>query len=156
VIQLERSLPVNPPGTGSPITRAEVWQGLVLKADNALPFVPQMTACNVVERETATRFVRDIELRGDKMRERVELFPLERVRFTRLAGPVLGTIDNYIDEDHDGLRLRFAFALELVGASPGGPEERDYAARMETAYLGAVDATLAAIRKLHDAGAAAS
>jgi len=154
VIRLEHSLPINPPGTASPITRAEVWHGLVLKADNALPFVPQMTYCKVIERETANRFVREIEFRGDRMRERVELEAERHVQFTRLSGPVLGTIDNFIDERDSGLHLRFAFALELVGVPPGGDVERDYAANMRTAYVGAVDATLEAIRKLHDEAAA--
>src|SRR6202012_6039573 len=71
IISLERSLPVNAVGSASPISRAEVWRGLVLKADNALPFVPQMTYCKVLERESASRFIREVELRGDRMRERV-------------------------------------------------------------------------------------
>ncbi|HEX4422013.1 MAG TPA: AtaL-like protein [Kofleriaceae bacterium] len=152
MITLERSIAVNPPGTRSPISRAEVWQGLVRKADNALPFVPQITSCKVIERETATRFVRDIELGGAKLRERVELTPERQVTFTRLAGPVLGTIRNMIDDTPEGLALRFAFALEVTGASPA--EEAAYARTMEQAYLGAVDATLAAIRTLHDQAAA--
>jgi ketosteroid isomerase-like protein len=147
VIHLERSVLINSPGS-SPITRAEAWQGLVLKADNALPFVPQMTYCKVVERETPTRFVRDIEFRGDKMRERVELTPEQQVTFTRLSGPVLGTINNFIDDTAEGLALRFNFALEVTGMAPA--QEAEYAKSMEAAYLGAVDATLAAIRKLHD------
>lgn len=48
MIKMERLLPVNPPGTRSKVGRSEVWNGLVLKADNALPFVPQMTYCKVV------------------------------------------------------------------------------------------------------------
>jgi len=145
VITLERSLLINPPGS-STISRTDAWRGLVLKADNALPFVPAMTYCKVIERETPTRFVRDIEFRGDKMRERVELVPEQQVTFTRLSGPVLGTIHNYIDDTAQGLALRFAFALEVAGATPD--EEREYGRTMEAAYLGAVDATLAAIRQL--------
>lgn len=149
MISFERSIPVNPPGS-SVVTRAEVWRGLVLKADNALPFVPQMTHCEVVERETPHDFVREIEFRGDRMRERVTLEPERQVTFTRLSGPVLGTIRNFIDDHAGELSLRFAFELELVGADPGSAAERDYASRMESAYVGAVDATLSAIRKLHD------
>jgi hypothetical protein len=148
VIKLERSIPINKPGEANPITRAEAWAGLVLKADNALPFVPSMTYCKVVERETATRFVRDVEFRGDKMRERVELTPEKQVTFTRLSGPVMGTINNFIDDGANGLELRFNFALEPAGMT--AEQEAEYGKTMESAYLGAVDATLAAIRKLHD------
>jgi ketosteroid isomerase-like protein len=151
MISMERSVPVNPPGTASPISRAEVWKGLVLKADNALPFVPQMTFCQVTERIDDHRFVRDIEFRGDKMTEKVTLETERSVTFERLAGPVLGTIKNFIDEKDGQLALRFSFQLEVKGMAAGSAEEKDYAARMESAYLGAVDATLAAIRKVHDA-----
>lgn len=150
MFSISRSLPVNPPGTTSPITRAEVWKGLVLKADNALPFVPQMTYCKVLERENDRQFTREIEFRGDRMKERITLDPEKKVTFERLSGPVLGTIQNFIDEDANGLSLRFAFDLELKGAATGSQEEKDYAKNMESAYLGAVDATLAAIRKIHD------
>lgn len=151
MISLERSIRVNPPGSTSKVSRAEVWRGLVLKADNALPFVPSMTHCQVIERESSTRFVREIEFRGDRMRERVTLEPERLVTFTRLSGPVLGTIRNFIDEDASGeLSLRFAFELEVAGVAAGSPAEAEYLARMESAYLGAVDATLGAIRKLHD------
>lgn len=151
MISLERSLPVNPPGATSQVSRADVWRGLVLKADNALPFVPSMTYCQVIARESPSRFVREIELRGDRMTERVTLEPERLVTFERLSGPVLGTIRNFVDEDAQGrLSLRFAFELEVQGLAAGSAEEKEYAANMEKAYLGAVDATLAAIRRLHD------
>ncbi|HEX7841241.1 MAG TPA: SRPBCC family protein [Kofleriaceae bacterium] len=151
MIKLARSLPVNPPGTTHPVTRADVWRGLALKADNALPFVPSITYCKVLERDSPTRFVREIEFRGDRMIERVTLDPETEVTFERLSGPVLGTIRNVIEEDASGeLSLRFEFELELRGAAAGSPAELAHAAAMENAYLGAVDATLAAIRKLHD------
>jgi ketosteroid isomerase-like protein len=155
MITLERSLPVNAPGASSPVSRADVWRGLVLKADNALPFVPAMTYCEVLERESPTRFVREIEFKGDRMRERVTLEPERKVTFERLSGPVLGTIRNLIREDDSGqLMLSFSFELELAGVAAGSAAEKEYAANMEKAYLGAVDATLAAIRRLHDDGAA--
>ena len=149
MISMERSVPVNPPGTTSPISRAEVWKGLVLKADNALPFVPQMTHCQVTERLGDHCFIRDIEFRGDKMTEKVTLDAEKSVTFERMAGPVLGTIKNFIDEKNGELSLRFTFNLEVKGVAAGSSDEKDYATRMESAYLGAVDATLGAIRKVH-------
>jgi Domain of unknown function (DUF1857) len=152
MISLEPSVPVNPPGTTSPLSRAELWRGLVLKAENALPFVPAISSCQVVERESPARFIREIEVRGERMRERVTLDPERSVTFERLSGSVLGTIENLIDEDAGGLHLRFIFRLELQHAAAGSAEERAYAEEMQPAYLGAVAATLAAIRKLRDAG----
>ena len=71
-----------------------------------------------------------------------------RVVFTRIAGPVLGTIANEIEGTEDDLRLRFSFALVVAGAEGDSPEEKEYANSMTGDYLKAVAATLAAMRRL--------
>ena len=147
MIEVSRRIPVNEPGQPV-LTRHDVWKGLVMKADNALPFVPAMTHCKVLERESDTVFVREIEFRGEKCRERITLMPQERVRFVRLDGSVLGTINNVIEEDAEGLGLRFSFSLKLAGVADGSPEEVEYGKIVEKDYLKAVDATLGAIRKM--------
>jgi hypothetical protein len=148
VIQLSRAILVNEPGMPH-LTRSDVFAGLKMKADNALPFVPSITECDVIERRSPLQFVRDITLRGERMRELVTLEPETRVTFERLAGPVLGTIVNEIEEDADGaLRLRFSFNLIVDGMAAGSPEEQQHANTMEAAYMQAVDATLGAIRKI--------
>jgi hypothetical protein len=48
MISIGRTRPLNPPGSTSFVSRADVWRGLVLKANNALPFVPAMTHCEVL------------------------------------------------------------------------------------------------------------
>jgi hypothetical protein len=147
MISLSRSIAVN--GRGMPrLTRSDVFAGLKMKADNALPFVPAITHCEVVERRSDRQFVRDIELRGQKLRELVTLEPETRVTFERQAGPVLGTILNEIEEDGDGnLSLRFSFKLTLEGVAAGSDEELAYEETMQADYLKAVDATLSAIRR---------
>jgi hypothetical protein len=150
MIEVSRRIPVNEPGQPH-LTRGDVWRGLVMKADNALPFVAAMTHCEVLNRESDTVFVREIEFRGERCRERITLMPQERVRFERLDGSVLGTINNVIEEDANGLGLRFAFNLKLVGVADGSPQEVEYGKIVEKDYLKAVDATLAAIRKMKSA-----
>jgi ketosteroid isomerase-like protein len=147
MIEVSRRVPVNEPGQPV-LTRADVWRGLVMKADNALPFVPAMTYCQVVKRETENSFVREIEFRGERCHERVTLTPEQHVLFERLDGSVLGTIRNSIEEDQDGLGLRFSFSLKLAGEADGSPAEKAYGQTVEKDYLKAVDATLAAIRKM--------
>ena len=147
MIKVSRRIPVNEPGQPT-LTRSDMWQGLVMKADNALPFVPAMTYCKVLNRESDNVFVREIEFRGERCRERITLMPQERVRFERLDGSVLGTILNEIEDDADGLGLRFSFSLSLAGEKDGSPAEVEYGAVVEKDYLKAVDATLAAIRKM--------
>src|ERR1700748_2328398 len=105
------------------LDRAAVWDGLVLKADNALPFVPSMTFCEVTQRYGDTVFDRDIDFRGERFTERITLEKPHRVTFTRIAGPVLGTIANEIEGPDDDLKLRFSFALVVAGAEGGSARE---------------------------------
>ena len=107
-----------------------------------------MTQCEIVERHGPTSFDRDIEFRGQRFRERVTLEEPHRVVFTRLSGPVLGTIANEIEGPDDDLRLRFSFALVVAGVEGGSATEREYADGMTGDYLKAVAATLDAMRRI--------
>ncbi len=154
MIFVTHQLPVNVPGEPH-LDRAAVWRGLLLKADNALPFVPSMTYCAVTERYSDTVFDRDIEFRGERFTERITLEPRHRVTFTRIAGQVLGTIvneieggANEIEGPEDDLKLRFSFALLIEGVEGGSAAEQEYADSMTADYLRAVAATLTAMRRL--------
>jgi hypothetical protein len=147
MIYVSHQLPVNEAGQPH-LDRAAVWDGLVMKANNALPFVPAMTFCAVVARHSEQVFDRDIEFRGQRFTERITLEEPHRVVFTRIAGPVLGTIANEIEGGDDDLRLRFSFALVVAGVAGGSAEEKAYADGMTADYLKAVAATLAAMRRV--------
>ena len=147
MIYVSHQLPVTAPGQPQ-LDRAAVWDGLVLKANNALPFVPSMTFCEVTARHGDTVFDRDIDFRGQRFTERITLEAPHRVVFTRIAGPVLGTIVNEIEGRDDDLRLRFSFALVVSGIEGGSAGEQEYADSMTGDYLKAVAATLSAMRKL--------
>jgi hypothetical protein len=147
MIFVTHRLPVNVPGEPR-LGRRNVWDGLVLKASNALPFVPAMTYCEVTVRHSDTVFDRDIDFRGQRFTERITLEAPHRVTFTRIAGPVLGTIANEIEGGADDLSLRFSFALVVAGVEGGSAEEQAYADSMTGDYLKAVAATLSAMRRL--------
>jgi hypothetical protein len=147
MIFVSHQLPVNVPGEPR-LGRAAVWDGLVLKANNALPFVPSMTFCEVTARHSDTIFDRDIDFRGQRFTERITLEAPHRVVFTRIAGPVLGTIANEIEGPDEDLRLRFSFALVVAGVEGGSAAEQEYADSMTADYLKAVEATLNAMRRL--------
>jgi hypothetical protein len=147
MIFVSHQLPVNEPGQPH-LNLSQVWDGLVMKANNALPFVPSMTFCEVTARHGEHVFDRDIEFRGQRFTERITLQEPHRVVFTRLAGPVLGTIANEVEGSGDDLYLRFSFALVVEGAEGGSPAEKDYADGMNADYLKAVEATLAAMRRV--------
>ena len=158
MIFVSHALPVNVPDEPR-LTPANVWDGLVLKANNALPFVPAMTYCEVTRRHSDTVFDRDIDFRGQRFTERITLEAPYRVTFTRIAGPVLGTIANEIagneqSTDDGDLALRFSFALVVHGVAGGSAEEQAYADSMTGDYLQAVAATLNAMRRLAEAAVA--
>ena len=154
MIFVTHQLPVNVHGEPH-LDRAAVWDGLVLKANNALPFVPSMTYCEVTERYSDTVFDRDIALsdkqgRGARFTERITMEEPHRVTFTRIAGPVLGTIANEIEGPEDDLMLRFSFALVVAGVEGGSAAEQEYADSMTGDYLKAVAATLSAMRRISE------
>jgi hypothetical protein len=147
--ELSRTVPVNEP-CKSFLSRHDVWNGLIMKANNALPYVPQMKKCEVVERG-AGWLVRDILLGEEPLREKVTFEPGQRVVFERIAGNEPGRIENALGEDKDGnLTLTFSFALTRKGLE-GNPEaEKKHFAPMEGMYLNAVASTLAAVRRTVD------
>lgn len=148
MIFVTHALPVNEPGEPL-ITRDALWDGLVRKAENALPFVPSMTDCTVTNRLSDTVFDRDIVFKGQAFSERITLERPHRVVFTRIAGPVLGTIANEIEGDGpDDLTLRFSFALTVAGEPGGSTGEKAHADQMTDSYRAAVAATLGAVRKI--------
>ena len=102
------------------LSRHQIWQGLLKKAENALPYVKAMTHCELKERGK-DYLLREIEFRGERAMERVTFEPEHRVTYTRLPGcSVQGHIKNEILDAADGeLELRFTFTLALEGVPEG-------------------------------------
>jgi hypothetical protein len=149
MFQLSRTIPVNEPKK-SFLSRHDVWTGLLMKANNALPYVPEMKKCEVVETGDGW-LIRDIMLKDIPLREKVTFEPEQRVIFERTRGSELGRIENVIGEDANGnLTLTFAFSLRRDGIPEGSEAEKAHFAPMEGAYLGAVASTLAAVRRTVD------
>ncbi|MBB3308410.1 hypothetical protein FHT78_000139 [Rhizobium sp. BK196] len=149
------TVPVNPEGE-IPLTRAEAWQGLVLKARDARLFLPPnlCTACDVVE-ESATHIVREATIAGQDLREIITFEPESKVTFFQATGPREGAIVNELFEDEQGaLQLRFYCYLGLRGREPNGPEEQAEQAWTdgEKGYRSALLSTLKRTRELLAAG----
>ena len=147
--ELSRTVPVNEPGQPV-LNRQDVWNGLMMKANNALPYVPQMKKCEVVQKGTGW-LLRDILLGDEPLRERVTFEPERKVIFERVLGNEPGRIENILDEDEKGnLTLTFSFALTRKGLENDPEAERKHFAPMEGMYLNAVSSTLAAVRRMVD------
>jgi hypothetical protein len=149
VYRLSRTIPVNEGGK-SYLSRHDVWNGLLMKANNALPYVPIMTKCEVVEKGDGW-LVRDIVVNHVPLRERVTFEPESKVVFERIGGEEPGRIENVIGEDEKGaLTLTFSFGLSKKGIPENSEAETKHFSPMEGAYLGAVASTLAAVRRTAD------
>jgi len=93
MIEISRTVQVNDDPDAPQLDQDQVWHGLLLKANDALPFVPQMESCHVLERGDGW-LVRDILLKGVPLRERVTFEPKRRVAFERIRG-VVGEVSKY-------------------------------------------------------------
>ena len=145
------TVPVNPAGE-TPLTRAQAWAGLELKARDARLFLPPglCTRCEVVE-ESATHFVREATIGGADLREIITLEPERKVTFFQATGPREGAIVNELYEDDAGaLQLRFYCYLGLRGKAPDGPEEQAEQAQFDSdqGYKAALLSTLKRTREL--------
>jgi len=144
--KLSQTIPINEPSKPL-LSRHDVWTGLEMKANNALPYVPIMQKCEVIEHGDGW-LMRDIVVNNVPLRERVTFEAEQRVIFERIAGSEPGRIENIIGEDPQGnLTLTFSFALSKEGLAPGSDAETRHFAPMEGAYLGAVASTLGAVRR---------
>jgi hypothetical protein len=145
------TVPVNPEGA-TPLTRAQAWKGLVLKARDARQFLPPnlCTRCEVVE-ESATHIVREATIAGDDLREIIVFEPEMKVTFFQATGPREGAIVNELFEDSSGaLQLRFYCYIGLRGKMPFGPEEQAEQAQFDSdkGHKAALLSTLRRTREL--------
>ena len=129
------------------LNRSQVWQGLLLKAENPVPFLKSMSACTVIDRGD-NWLLRNFTLRGEDMQERVTFCPEKRVTFRRTKSSVMGTVTNEIVELKDGeIGLRFTFSLDVEGLEEGSLEEKDFVDLMFDSYSEGVHSTLNEIRR---------
>ncbi len=147
------SIDVNPPGSKIKLTHAQVWRGLEIKAEAAMPFVPGMTHCEVLEHYD-DGFLREVVIRGERMKERITFTAPNQVHFERVNSPDnAGWITNLISESDHGLLLTFTFSVRFPGVEPGTEAEKEKGEAMKKTYRRAVESTLARVRELVSEGA---
>ncbi|MFE0042618.1 SRPBCC family protein [Streptomyces albireticuli] len=143
--------PVDEPGRTEQVRldRDEVWAGLLDKAQNAVPYVPGMQECTVVERGPEG-LVREVVIHGERVREEVVFHPKRRVTFSRDDERATWLIHNDIGEDETGLTLTFSATMDLAEGEEGDHQ----AERVREGYLEALRTTLARTRENVAAGRA--
>jgi hypothetical protein len=101
-------------------SRAQLWAALVRKAEDPVPFIPAITACQILERYPDGGLLREIVIGYEhRQRERARFEPEDRVVFAQLTDPNLTTIVNEIGADADGPTLTLAVELSEAGAARG-------------------------------------
>ena len=110
------SIDVDPLGCVVELTLDQVWRGLVMKAENALPFVPAMQECVVLER-FANGLTRTVLARGERFIERVTFTPRVAVLFQRTDAIKA----SYVQAIDATLRTMRALATDgvLIGGTRG-------------------------------------
>lgn len=112
------SVEVNPGDVSPMLTAEHVWLGLVRKAEDAAPFIPQVTACRVLDR-TDGGLLREITVRGQHRHERVTFTPPVQVYYKRVGSrDHADWITNTISESERGLLLTFTYFVDV----PVGPD----------------------------------
>ena len=145
---LSVAVDVNPSAVTPRLTQDQVWRGLMMKAENAVLFVPRMQSCTVLERWD-DGLLREVVNDGHRFQEKITFAPPVEVLFERVGTEDnAGWITNVISESEHGLLLTFTFAVNLPGAAPGTAAARAKGEAMKESYVGAVRATLARVREL--------
>jgi hypothetical protein len=135
-MNFEHLIAINDPGNPliMPLSRQQLWDGLLHRVENPLPFLPGLESCTIVER-TADMLLRELNFGPAVIRDRVTMAEMHWVRFEILPGTehAGGTLTITIEEPADGhLFLRFAYHTTLA-ANPDS-EERAYVEYVKSAY----------------------
>jgi hypothetical protein len=117
-----------------PMTREQVWEGLVLRVEQPQLFVIGLDSCTILSREGNT-VERELHYGHATVRDRVTLTPVESVRYDILptAEHVGGSLTMTIEEPgEDQLFLRFEYRTTLPTADT--EDDRQTSEIVKSAY----------------------
>ena len=115
-----------------PLTREQIWSGLLQRVENPLPFLPGLESCTILER-TSEGLLRELDFGPATLRDHVTMVEAQWVRFDIVPSTTSpgGSLTITIEEPQPGfLFLRFAYRTALAS----DPEERAYVEYIKSAY----------------------
>ena len=118
----------------APLNRAQIWEGLVHRIENPMPFLPGLESCTILERQ-GNELLRELNFGPAVIQDRVTLAEAQWVRFDIQPSPTHpgGSLTITIEEPQPAfLFLRFAYRTTL--ASDPNSEERAYIEYVKSAY----------------------
>jgi hypothetical protein len=130
---------------GDPVNRAQLWRGLVLRAEHPQHFVPGLDGCVILER-TTHRLERELRFGGHRIRDRVLLTAGCAVRYEvhGAGSEPTDTLEMQIEEPEPGaLLLRFRYCVDPHRSGLTDPDQQ---AVLKQAYTDADHHTVELIR----------
>ncbi|SAL63472.1 hypothetical protein AWB71_03641 [Caballeronia peredens] len=118
------------------LTREQLWEGLVLRAEQPQLFVLGLDSCNILSRDGDV-MERELHYGQAVVRDRVTLTPGSNVRYDILptAEYVGGSLTMTIEEpDELQLFLRFTYSTTLPENANPSPDERQTQEIVKSAY----------------------
>lgn len=126
--------PLNP--LIEPMTREQVWSGLVLRAEDPQTFMPHLVSARIVARSEHC-VARELDFGSFKVRDRVTLEPMKRITIATEAGVdrAAGSLTVTIEEPGaEQLQLRFEYDLMRVHQDDAASEAM-YDQFIKSAYM---------------------
>lgn len=117
-----------------PLDRNQLWQGLLHRVENPLPFLPGLENFSILERQ-ANALLRELDFGPAVIQDRVTLVDMHSVRFDIVPSEAHagGGLSIAIEEPEPGsLFLRFTYETTLAN-SPNS-EDRAYIEYVKSAY----------------------
>jgi len=156
-MKFEHLIQINDPGNPLivPLSRRQLWQGLMHRVENPLPFLPGLESCTTLERQAA-EVLRELDFGPAVIQDRVTWAEEGWVRFDILASEqhAGGSLTISIEEPEAGhLFLRFAYETTLAEqAGTSNLEDRAYVEYVKSAYHQSDVDTVRIIRTLATKG----
>lgn len=119
-----------------PLTRAQLWQGLLLRAEQPGVFMHHLEGARIVARGELS-LARELDFGSFKVRDRVRLEPMQRMLIETEASQDrgVGTLSVSIEEPGEALlQLRFQYHLQRT-RSEDAAQEAMYDRFLKSAYL---------------------
>ena len=138
--------PLNP--LVDPLSREQLWRGLVLRAENPLLFVMALDGFEIVERGENV-LVRRLHFGKLTLRDRVSFSPMQQVRYDiEAAGdsPAASLVMTIEEPEAGQLFLRFDYAT--LRGDAAAPIDEFYSRFAKQAYIEADIDTVSTIRRL--------
>lgn len=153
-MRLTHCLEITPPGSTilQPLTREQLWRGLVERAENPLSFVLGLDSCSVIERRP-DGLLRELCFGDLRVHDRVTYDAPQSVRYDTEPTPdtpAASLIMSIEDMDNGDLCVRFQY--DSGEAAPAGSIEAMYDEFRRNAYEQADVDTIARIRQLASEG----